>query len=97
MRSLTTPSLWCLPFLFSMNPAIATKAAGNAVLRSRKQQHTAESLILSFVPLNKHSTGYVNCCDLSNPLTDENIDLLFVQRETLYNLHSLMTVFGSRG
>lgn len=49
-----------------------------------------------FVLMSKHNTTHVNCCDPRNP-PKRNIDILFVQRETLYNLHSLMTVHGNTG
>lgn len=65
------------------------------VIKSKPQAD--RSIIHShFVLMSKHNTTHVNCCDPRNP-PKRNIDILFVQRETLYNLHSLMTVHGNTG
>lgn len=47
--------------------------------------------------MGKHNSAHVNDGDPSNLVKDENIDVLFVQRETVYNLHSLMTVLRNTG
>lgn len=69
---------WCIRVL------ICSDSKQQKVLITSK---FAESFITSFVLMSKHNTTHVNCCDPSNPPKGT----LFVQRETLYNLHSLMT------
>lgn len=65
------------------------------VIKSKPQAN--RSIIHShFVLMSKQNTAHVNCHDPRNP-PKRNIDILFVQRETLYNLHSLMTVHGNTG
>lgn len=70
----------------------------NNIKRVIKSKPQADRSILHshFVLMSKHNTIHVNCCDPRNP-PKRNIDILFVQRETLYNLHSLMTVHGNAG
>lgn len=77
------------------SPSSRTQNNKKWVIKSKPQAD--RSIIHShFVLMSKHNTTHVNCCDPRNP-PKRNIDILFVQRETLYNLHSLMTVHGNTG
>lgn len=76
-------------------PFLENSEHGKWVLKSKPWAN--RSIFQShFVLMSKHNTTHGNCCDPRNP-PKRNIDILFVQRETLYNLHSLMTVHGNTG